>query len=182
MDRLCLSLCIGIAAALSASSCSATPTSQGCRFDRTINDERIGPIKIGEQLETVSPPLHVKEAYLPYSDEHGELATDCDGEVEVIFDRDQDGEVSSVSTQSRYFETTKGASVGDSLEKILSLHPEGRLTSGAEEGGWIAYFPSSERGYFEFGVQGLDHQCLQNFADCQVSRKSLESIRYWVTE
>jgi hypothetical protein len=182
MDRHCLSLFVGIAAALSASSCSATPASQSCEFDRTIGDERIGPIRIGEKLDAVSPPLHLEEAYLPYSDENGKMATDCDGEVEVIFDQHQNGEVSSISTQSRYFETTKGASVGDSLEKILSLHPEGRLTSGAEEGGWVAYFPSGGKGYFEFAVKGLDHQCLQDFSNCQVSKGSLESIRYWVTE
>ncbi|MEP5576176.1 MAG: hypothetical protein ABJP48_06985 [Erythrobacter sp.] len=153
-----------------------------CEFDKTINDERIGPIRIGERLEAISPPLHLEEAYLPYSVEDGEMATNCDGEVEVIFDRGQDGKVSSLSTQSRHFETDKGASVGDTLEKILSSHPEGRLTSGAEEGGWIAYSPRGGKGYFEFSVEGLDHQCLQDFANCQVSKGSLESIRYWVTE
>lgn len=182
IDKQYVALLVGIAAALLASSGSATPSSKGCEFDKTINNERIGPVIIGRRLDAATPPLHLEVVYLPYSDEDGEMATDCNGEVEVIFNRDQDGEVVSISTRSGYFETSAGARVGDNLEKILSMHPDGRVTSGTEEGGWVAYFPSSGRGYFEFAVEGLDHQCLQDIANCEVSKESLVSIRYWVIE
>ena len=153
---------------------------QNCTFDSGIGDEKIGPIRLGDSLGALRENYQVETTLLPYSDAEGHAVSLCDGEVKIIAEVDDADAVITLSTSSTSFETQRGAAVGMSLEKLQALHPEGILSTGVEEGGWVAFRLDEISGYFEFSLEGVSFECRQDEASCGDELNERSAIRYWV--
>lgn len=153
---------------------------QNCTFERGIGDGKIGPIRLGDSLRALRQNYQVETTFLPYSDAEGHAVLLCGGEAKIIAEVDDAGEVITLSTSSTSFETQRGAAVGMSLERLQALHPEGILSTGVEEGGWVAFRLDEISGYFEFSLEGVSFECRQDEASCGDQLNERPAIRYWV--
>ena len=158
---------------------SEVVTDQNCTFERGIGDAKIGPIRLGDSLGALRQNYQVETILLPYSDAEGLAVSLCDGEVEIIAEVDDADVVITLSTSSTAFETQRGGAVGMSLERLQALHPEGIVSTGVEEGGWVAFRLDEISGYFEFSLEGVSFECLRDESACGDELKDRLAIRYW---
>lgn len=170
----------------SVSGCASAPldssessNGRACAFERGIGDGRIGPIRSGSSLDEIRSSYSVAAAPLPYSDEMGFQISTCDQEAIVIVEIDEKGAVESMSTTSTSFQTDKGGKVGMSLNQLQGAHTEGIISTGVEEGGWIAFRLDDISGYFEFSLEGVEFSCLQDRRTCGPEFFEKQAIRYW---
>lgn len=164
----------------SASDENLAPVSdQKCTFERGIGKGNIGPIRLGDSLSVLRENYQVETTLLPYSDVEGYEVSLCGGEAKIIAEVDEGGSVITLSTTSPSFETQRGAAVGMSLKKLQMLHPEGILSTGVEEGGWVAFRLDEISGYFEFSLEGVSFECRRDEASCGNELNDRPAIRYW---
>ena len=180
------SLAVLIALPLHVDGCASVPadsaqhaSSGACSFERDIGDRKIGPIRIGSSLDEIRADYTVVPARLPYSDEMGYQVTVCDEETSLIVKFDESNSAVSISTTSPSFQTDRGGKVGMSLEQLLTLHPDGIVSTGVEEGGWIAFRLDRISGYFEFSLQDIAFSCLRDHRTCPSEFYERPAIRYW---
>lgn len=155
------------------------PTQAKCTFEREISARKVGPFRIGESLEALRKDYSITAGRLPYSDEIGFQVATCDPEASVIVSTAENSVVDSVSTASQSFQTAQGGKVGMNLEELQRLHPEGVLSTGVEEGGWIAFRLDGLSGFFEFSLIGVEFSCLLDRKSCPPEFYTRPSIRYW---
>jgi hypothetical protein len=109
----------------------------------------------------------------------GYQVTVCDEKTTLTIAFDDTDAVKSMSTTSPSFQTDKGGKVGMSLAQLQTLHPEGVVSTGVEEGGWIAFRLDQFSGYFEFSLEGIEFSCLRDHRTCPTEFYERPAIRYW---
>ncbi len=167
-----------IGAILAANNCKAAPNA-ACKFEQDINIGEIGPIKLKTSLDEIGKNYSIKSARLPYSDVLGKEVTICNSEATIIAETDASDNIITISTKSSLFHTGSGARVGMSLNQLMARHPDGILSTGTEEGGWITFIIKELSGYFEFSLVGVEFKCLQDNKKCPSEFYRRPAIRYW---
>jgi hypothetical protein len=160
------------------SSC-ASSSDESCIFEHSIRSGAIGPVQLGLSLDELYKEYSVAVSNLPYSDISGYAVTFCDHEATVLVETNTVGVVISLSTSSTSFQTDPGAKVGMNLVRLQALHPEGVISTGVEEGGWIAFRLEEISGFFEFSLDGIEFSCLQDYQTCMPEFYERPAIRYW---
>lgn len=160
----------------------ASSSDEDCTFERSIANGEIGPIRSGSSLDELRKDYNVAILMLPYSDTSGYEITLCDNETAVLVETDAADVVISMSSTSASFQTDSGGRVGMSLAQLQRLHPEGVVSTGVEESGWIAFRLTELSGYFEFGLDGVKSSCLQENQTCTSDFYERPAIRYWAVD
>ncbi|GJL65065.1 MAG: hypothetical protein NPIRA05_00360 [Nitrospirales bacterium] len=153
---------------------------QNCKFERGIDKGKIGPILIGNSVDELREEHQVGITSLPYLDQTGYAVSLCSDDAIVVAEADDEGIVVSLSTTSSSFQTKRGGKVGMSLEQLQAIHQDGILSTGVEEGGWIAFRLDEITGFFEFSLEGIAVACLRDHESCAQEFYERPAIRYWV--
>lgn len=153
-----------------------------CAFEKVILKNKIGPLEIGMNFDNTQVENYIKPALLPYSDIDGYELNPCATDASIIVETNEAGNIITLSTTSIIFKTFNGASVDMSLAQLRDLYPNGSISTGVEEGGWIAFKPDDVSGYFEFELDGVERTCLRDNSICAADFYQRKSIRYWVTD
>ena len=148
--------------------------------NRVIQEDRIGAVGLGDTLDQLEQKYAVQESEFPYSEQLGYAISQCDDDDVVVFQADESGTVISIFTASPQFLTENGGRVGMKLSQLISLYPDGVISTGVEEGGWIAFRPHSLSEYFEFDLKNTEIECLRDYQNCSPDFYDRVAIGYWV--
>jgi hypothetical protein len=180
--RLLSTALIAVASATILFGCSGTADEPDCDAPVLIGAGHIGPIELGAAFPEIKAEMQTTPSFLPYSDVEGHSVAVCNSSEGILIELDENESVIAISTTSELIHTPLGGSVGMTLSELKKMHPRGTISTGIEEGGWIAFTLSEYSGYFEFSVIGVDRACLQNNADCMEQIELRRAIRYWAVE
>ncbi|MCF6292036.1 MAG: hypothetical protein L3J04_01440 [Robiginitomaculum sp.] len=163
----------------------ASPTDDACFPNYDIGKGKIGQLELGSYLSELSKEHNVVTARSLYADTsytnnlHYQV-TICHTEISILVQTEADGLIVALSTPSQLFSTSSGAKVGMSIRQLQALHPEGTISTGVEESGWVAFQLKDISGFFEFEILDVEFSCLLDNLTCSPDFYERPSIRYWV--
>ena len=171
-------LCVPAACAAEKQQAVEAPHEEKCKFSREIGPASIGPVMLGSSLSSYTNEHSISQTTTRYTNEPAYRITFCDRTTSVIVEVDDDESITSIATVSSDFKTKRGAKIGMSLDQLSEVHPEGIISTGVEEGGWIAYRLEEFSGYFEFPVKDVELSCLRKPETCNPGFFNTPSISY----
>ena len=149
-----------------------------CEFSHEIKPASIGPVRLGHSLNSHAKAYTISQTTTRYTNEPAYRITFCDGAASVVVEVENDETIVSIATNSPEFKTIKGAKVGMSLVQLQKAHPEGAISTGIEEGGWVAFRLEEFSGYFEFSIKNVEISCLKDNETCNPDFFNSPSISY----